>query len=111
MNLGNVFPAMRAARQVREHGFPAEHAGARCQRLILQGNGHIGGKTSLFRLGLGSARVKAAAPESKQTRNPRGYVPSGNRCSRVRRSGHVGRADVAAEVLAGAITERTAERF
>jgi len=78
---------MRAARQVREHGFPAEHAGARCQRLILQGNGHIARNTSLFRLMVGSASVKAAAPESKQTRNPGGYLPSGNRCQRVEGQG------------------------
>jgi len=61
---------MRAASQVREHGFPAEHAGACRQRLILQGNGHVGGKTSVFRLGLGSVSVKTAAPESKQTGIP-----------------------------------------
>ncbi len=58
---------MGAASEVREHGFPAEHAGARCQPLILQGYSHVGGRTSVFRLGLGSVSVKATAPESKQT--------------------------------------------
>src|ERR1700730_17279127 len=55
---------------MREHGFPTEHAGARCQRLILEGYRHGDGKTSLFRLGLRCVSVKAAAPESKQRTNP-----------------------------------------
>src|SRR5260370_4019146 len=60
LNLRNVLAALGAASKMREHGFPAEHAGARGKRLILLGNGHVSTETSILTLGLGSGSVKAA---------------------------------------------------
>src|SRR5712692_11579436 len=45
-NLRDILPAVGAARQMREHGLPTEHARARGHRLALQRDRHWGRETS-----------------------------------------------------------------